>query len=129
MALHRAEGFGLDMLYAMRCGVPVLATGYSGNLEFCTDQTSWLVGYQTVPVAPGEYPFVEPGHTWAEPSHDDAVFKMREIFRNPTKRSAIARNAQKLATARFSFEALSERVGGRLNQLLDNEAASKVKRA
>jgi glycosyltransferase involved in cell wall biosynthesis len=127
MALHRAEGFGLDILYAMRCGVPVLATGYSGNLEFCTDQTSWLVGYRTVPVMPGEYPFVEPGHTWAEPNHDDAVFKMREIFRNPTRRSAIARNAQKLAAARFSFEALSERVGGRLNQLLGVDAASKVK--
>jgi glycosyltransferase involved in cell wall biosynthesis len=131
VSLHRAEGFGLDMLYAMGCGVPVLATGYSGNLEFCTDETSWLVGFHAVPVLPEEYPFVEPGHTWAEPNHDEAVAKMREIVRNASKRNELARNGQKFVAARFSLGALSERVGGRLNQLLgggaDKESEKRVR--
>jgi glycosyltransferase involved in cell wall biosynthesis len=122
VSLHRAEGLGLDMLYAMGCGVPVLATAYSGNLDFCTYETSWLVGFRTVPVKPDEYPFAEPGHTWAEPNHEEAVAKMQEVFRNVSKRNELARNGQRLVAAQFSLRALSERVGARLNDLLSREA-------
>ena len=37
VSLHRSEGFGLTMAEAMACGKPVIATGYSGNLEFMTE--------------------------------------------------------------------------------------------
>jgi glycosyltransferase involved in cell wall biosynthesis len=118
ISLHRAEGFGLDLIYAMGCGVPVLTTEYSGNLEFCTEETSWLIGFKKVPVMPDEYVFVEPGHTWGEPNHEEAVSTMRELFENKFKREKLARNGQELVAARFSLEALSRRVGGRLNELL-----------
>ena len=36
VSLHRAEGFGLTMAEAMALGKPVIATAYSGNLEFMT---------------------------------------------------------------------------------------------
>ena len=36
VSLHRAEGFGLGMAEAMALGKPVIATGYSGNLDFMT---------------------------------------------------------------------------------------------
>ncbi len=34
VSLHRAEGFGLSLAEAMLLGKPVVATGYSGNLQF-----------------------------------------------------------------------------------------------
>ena len=36
VSLHRSEGLGLNMLEAMSLGVPVLATGWSGNMDFMT---------------------------------------------------------------------------------------------
>jgi glycosyltransferase involved in cell wall biosynthesis len=33
VSLHRAEGFGYTMAEAMYYGVPVIASGYSGNLR------------------------------------------------------------------------------------------------
>ena len=42
-SLHRAEGFGLTIADAMALGKPVVATGYSGNLEFMTDANGYLV--------------------------------------------------------------------------------------
>jgi glycosyltransferase involved in cell wall biosynthesis len=33
VSLHRAEGFGYTMAEAMFYGVPVIASGYSGNLS------------------------------------------------------------------------------------------------
>ena len=50
LSLHRAEGFGLPMLEAMALGVPVVATAYSGNLDFMSEHSGMLVPARTVPV-------------------------------------------------------------------------------
>lgn len=34
ISLHHGEGLGLGMLEAFDLGIPVIATGYSGNLDF-----------------------------------------------------------------------------------------------
>ena len=46
VSLHRAEGFGFTMAEAMYLGKPVIATGYSGNLDFMTAENSYLVDYE-----------------------------------------------------------------------------------
>jgi glycosyltransferase involved in cell wall biosynthesis len=43
ISLHRSEGFGLTMAEAMYFSKPVIATGYSGNLEFMNEENSFLV--------------------------------------------------------------------------------------
>ena len=49
ISLHRSEGFGLTCAEAMAAGIPTIATGYSGNLEFMTAQNSLLVPASTDP--------------------------------------------------------------------------------
>ena len=51
ISLHRSEGFGLVPAQAMHLGKPVIATAWSGNLEFMTKRNSALVPYSLVPVA------------------------------------------------------------------------------
>ena len=46
VSLHRSEGFGLTLAEAMALGKPVIATGYSGNLDFMTPETSYLVPWR-----------------------------------------------------------------------------------
>ena len=46
VSLHRAEGFGLTLAEAMAIGKPVIATGYSGNVDFMNDANSYLVDYE-----------------------------------------------------------------------------------
>ena len=48
ISLHRSEGFGLVPAQAMALGKPVIATGWSGNLEFMTERNSALVGYSLI---------------------------------------------------------------------------------
>ena len=48
VSLHRSEGFGLTMAEAMLMGKPVIATGYSGNLDFMDSHNSLLVDCKVV---------------------------------------------------------------------------------
>ena len=79
VSLHRSEGFGLPMAEAMAVGKPVIATAYSGNLDFMTEANSFLVPYQRVRVGEGNAPY-SPASIWAEPDVDAAASLMRRVF-------------------------------------------------
>ena len=78
ISLHRSEGFGLTLAEAMAMGVSVVATGWSGNMDFMDDNNSYLVPYKLIPVKDpsGMYgkPFgrVDPFQKWAEPDVSEA---------------------------------------------------------
>ena len=52
VSLHRSEGFGLTLAESMALGTPVIATGYSGNIDFTTPQNSYLVDWSPTLVGP-----------------------------------------------------------------------------
>jgi glycosyltransferase involved in cell wall biosynthesis len=79
VSLHRAEGFGFVMAEAMWMGKPVIATGYSGNLDFMTPSNSLLVDYRLVPIGPGGGPYPAEGQ-WADPNVEHASSLMRQVF-------------------------------------------------
>jgi len=74
VSLHRSEGFGRGLAEAMYMGKPVIATGYSGNLDFMNESNSFLVDYALVPVAATDYPHGD-GQLWA-----DADVEMASAF-------------------------------------------------
>jgi glycosyltransferase involved in cell wall biosynthesis len=47
---HRAEGFGASIFKSLMFGVPAIATGYSGNLEFMCNKKSLLLDSKLVKV-------------------------------------------------------------------------------
>lgn len=84
VSLHRAEGFGLGLAEAMAYGKPAVATGYSGNLDFMTEENSYLVPYELVPVPTGMGPYPA-GTRWAEPDLNAAAAILRRIVENPAE--------------------------------------------
>lgn len=72
VALHRCEGYGLLLAEAMAIGKPVIATGYSSNVDFMTPANSLLVRYRLVEVEKDHGPYRR-GATWAEPDVDHAA--------------------------------------------------------
>jgi glycosyltransferase involved in cell wall biosynthesis len=89
ISLHRAEGFGRLMAEAMAMGIPVIASRYSGNLDFMTDDNSWLIDGDLVPILPGDYPFHH-GQNWLEPSIREAAGALRECATDEAKRRRLA---------------------------------------
>jgi glycosyltransferase involved in cell wall biosynthesis len=82
VSLHRAEGYGLHLAEAMALGKPVVATGYSGNLEFMDETNSRLVPYELVAIPAGCDPYPV-GARWAEPDIAAAAAAMREVVDDP----------------------------------------------
>jgi glycosyltransferase involved in cell wall biosynthesis len=95
VSLHRAEGLGLTMAEAMALGKPTIATAYSGNLEFMTEQNSYLVPSRPVEVPSGAGPYPA-GAVWAEPDLDAAAACLRAVVDRPEEARAKGELAREL---------------------------------
>lgn len=98
VSLHRGEGFGAHLAEAMWLGVPCIATGYSGNLDFMDDGCARLVEHSMIDVADGGtiYPS---GTQWADPDLDDAAAAMVEMV-DDSRRHALGAAARARMAAR-----------------------------
>lgn len=83
VSLHRAEGFGRGLAEAMQLGLHVIATGYSGNVDFCQPPHADLVRYRLTKVRKGHYPNSQ-GQVWATADVAHAAELMRRFaLRSP----------------------------------------------
>jgi FkbM family methyltransferase len=100
VSLHRSEGFGLTVAEAMARGLPVIATDYGGSAEVLTADTGWPIGYQLVPVGPGNAPYPVDAH-WAEPEVAQAAEAMRAVAADlPAARARGLRAREHVLTTR-----------------------------
>jgi len=94
----------------------VICTNYSGNTDFCTRETAFLVDGPLVHVRPGEYPFAE-GQYWCEPDIGLASESMVRCFENPTLAQELGLSGQRLIRNRYSPETVGENYRTRLSKL------------
>jgi glycosyltransferase involved in cell wall biosynthesis len=123
-SLHRAEGFGLGIAEAMVFGKPVIATAYSGNMDFTTSANSCLVGYTRRAIeesdhrfSPQARPVYQPGLMWAEPNTSQAARWMRYLYDHPEERTRIGRAGAKTAREGFNPKAVAELIANRLAEI------------
>jgi SAM-dependent methyltransferase len=120
VSLHRAEGFGLTMAEAMYLGKPVVATAYSGNLDFMTEDNSFLVEHSLVQIGPGATPYPPEGQ-WAEPDVQHASRLMREVFEHPEEAAQRGRRGAEDIRRTHSPAAAGEIMGNRLDLLRERQ--------
>lgn len=118
ISLHRSEGFGRGMAEAMALGTPVLATGWSGNMDFMDESCAWLVPYALTPTPPDAYPFGE-GQVWAEPDVEEAGRQLEAILDDPAEARRRAGLARRKISARFSARAVGLEAADRLLALAE----------
>ncbi|MGC8476342.1 MAG: glycosyltransferase [Acetobacteraceae bacterium] len=110
LSLHRSEGAGLVPAEAMLLGVPVIATGWSGNLDFMDADSAALVRYRLVPVADPRGVYAGPGAMWAEPDVADAAAWLRRLAEDAPARHALGLAGQEMAQARLGAAPLAAAV-------------------
>lgn len=99
LSFHRAEGLGLGPMEAMALGKPVIATGFSGNTEYMTEQNSVLVPYRLVRTSGASWQyksnFAGKQAVWAEIDRNHAVQALRLIRNDSAFREKLAQRAHR----------------------------------
>ena len=97
MSLHRAEGFGLTLAEAMLYGVPVIATNWSGNVDFLNDQTGVPIPFQLVSAQDPQGTYDYPDMMWAEADVDVAAKELRRLRGDARLRKQIGEQGARYA--------------------------------
>jgi hypothetical protein len=86
---------------AMLRGLPVVATNWSGNIDFLTSANGEPVTYSLVPAFDPQGTYDEPSSLWAEADIADAAAKLMMLRDNPAKASSIGNLAASDASRIF----------------------------
>jgi hypothetical protein len=97
----------------MYLGKPVIATGYSGNMDFMHPNNSYLVRYRLAELEQDYGPY-EKGNVWADPDLDHASELMRLVFADRTNTQIIAARAESDIKRQMTVELAGARMKARL---------------
>ncbi|GLI45399.1 glycosyltransferase [Methanoculleus bourgensis] len=108
VAPSRGEGFGLPMAEAMLFELPVIATAYGGQTDFCNNETAWLIDYS---FAYAKTHLGLSDSVWVEPSVEHLATLMKEIVVQPAEiiHTKTAR-AKKTILENFTWSKCAERL-------------------
>jgi glycosyltransferase involved in cell wall biosynthesis len=125
VSLHSGEGWCYPLFDAACNGTPVIATGYSGPLDYLDPQHHHLVRYEMEPVDTTGQPdfFVfTPDMRWAKPDIAHAAALMRKVYENPNLARENAGAAAVQLKQKYSMEAVGQMAHNRLAALADRLA-------
>ncbi|MCA1612882.1 MAG: glycosyltransferase [Acidobacteria bacterium] len=115
VSLHRGEGWGYPLFEAAARGTPVVATGYSGPLEYLNQNEHGLVGYRLAQVRQ-PYVYYSPRMRWAEPDFAHAAALMRGVYERRDEATRRAAAAAARLRGEFSLEAVGRAARARLTE-------------
>ena len=112
----RGEGWGVPVLEAMACGLPTIATGWSGPADFLHDGIGYPLQVKRMVEAKAKCPWYA-GFEWAEPDTDHLRFLMREVYENPQRAREKGLAAAAEVASKYTIEHAAERVKQRILEL------------
>ncbi|HHY98742.1 MAG TPA: glycosyltransferase family 4 protein [Firmicutes bacterium] len=116
----RGEGWNMPAMEAMACGLPVISTKWSGQMEFMQHAPCYLIdieGLEPVPMQGIPNDSVYAGANWARPSVSHLRRLMRHVFENREEAREIGRRASDFVRSHYSWDISVGRICNRLKEV------------
>jgi SAM-dependent methyltransferase len=124
VSLHRGEGWCYPLFEAAGRGTPVVATNYSGPLEYLDEDAHKLVRHTLCPVRQS-YRYYHPRMRWAEPDLKHASELMRGVYHEREAARAKAARAARKMREDYSLERVGEMARARIEEMLGRTGAAR----
>lgn len=111
----RGEGFGLPVLEAMACGLPVIATAWGAHTAFLSASNGYPLQYRMIP-AVAKCPYYH-GFRWADPGEEHLTELLRHVYEHPAEARAVGMRAAEEALSRWTWRQAAERIRDRLIEI------------
>jgi len=123
----KAEGWGLPIIEAMACGIPAIATNYSGHNMFLDDRNGYLVDVERM--IPVDDPLFYPGGpygVWAQPDLQHLRVLMRRAYADADERCAKGLQARRDVAGKWTWDDAARVAHRRLQQVQALETSAAV---
>jgi GT2 family glycosyltransferase len=111
----RGEGWGMPILEAMASGLPVIATNWSAQTDFMTEENAFPIDVARLVPAVAKCPYYA-GFRWAEPSYEHLRYLMRYVYENQAAARAVGLRAADEVRARWTWQNAARAIMRRIDE-------------